>query len=113
LAGSILTLADAKAKFISLNGPINTASFLESTRYYIGRFDVDFKVTEFLTTGEEWIDSDMKIVPIVLRGEPEFAPADVYNGILDYSVGAGDHPLRVSFFFGVFFLTQRNLVGHV
>lgn len=93
--GSILTMADAKTKFISLLGPVNTASFLESTRYYIGRFDLDFKVTEFETSGDAFVEKDVKIVPIVLN-VPREPVTDAFVSPAAYEVGPTEKPLRVS-----------------
>lgn len=85
-------MADAKVKFISLLGPPNTASFLESTRYYVGRFDLDFQVTEFSKTGEEWKDGDVMIVPIVLSVPRTQAPSPHVAG---YDTKPDEKPLRV------------------
>lgn len=91
--GSILTMADAKAKLISLVGPPNTASFLEATRYYIGRFDLDLNVTEFSKTGEEFKDGDVKFIPIVLSVPTQKKDTAHPAG---YTVKSGEKSLRVS-----------------
>uniref|UniRef100_A0A6B2KYN5 ribonuclease Z n=1 Tax=Arcella intermedia TaxID=1963864 RepID=A0A6B2KYN5_9EUKA len=96
LPGSILTLADARITNMTLVGPTNTTAFLESTRYFISRNDMLFKVHEYGEHNDASQEGKFEdkannavIYPIVLKGllrnfkNPQDSNATSVSSIVD------------------------------
>ncbi|KAJ3185591.1 Zinc phosphodiesterase ELAC protein 2 [Geranomyces variabilis] len=74
LPGMLLTLADAGASSIALNGPGNLSHFMASTRHFIYRESLDLTITEHRPEEEApFQDENLTVTPVHLC--PDMPPA--------------------------------------
>ncbi|KAI8587866.1 beta-lactamase-like protein [Geranomyces variabilis] len=73
LPGMLLTLADAGASSIALNGPGNLSHFMASTRHFIYRESLDLKIAEHGPDVAPFQDDNLTVTPVHLS--PDLPPA--------------------------------------
>jgi len=64
LPGMVLTLADSGAKEFGIHGPRNLLKCFVGSRNFLQRSQVNFKVHEFLSSDEKFVDENLTIIPV-------------------------------------------------
>ncbi|KAG4099284.1 hypothetical protein H8356DRAFT_892142, partial [Neocallimastix lanati (nom. inval.)] len=64
LPGMVLTLADAGTKEFGIHGPQNLIKCFVGSRNFLQRSQVNFRVHEFLSSNEKYVDENLIIIPV-------------------------------------------------
>ncbi|ORX60973.1 hypothetical protein BCR36DRAFT_341049 [Piromyces finnis] len=64
LPGMVLTLADSGTKEFGVHGPRNLLKCFVGSRNFLQRSQVNFKVHEFLSSDEKYVDENLSIIPV-------------------------------------------------